>query len=166
MRLAPEVSAPSSDVCIWLAMCSFRSQVPGVREDRVSTAPDTRNLSLLLRLLNNLDDAPALVRGERASLDDANLVADCRALLVVRHELRRAADIAAILRVLDESVNAHHASLLHLVRRHDAYLLRASPALARLRACGVPGLRVNARRLRLREGLPRLGRTGRVLVGA
>src|SRR5947209_18415092 len=97
---------------------------------------------LLLRLLDDLDDAPALVRRERPRLDDAHLVADRRAALVVRHELRRAADVAAVLRVLDQAVNPDHAGLLHLVRRHDADLLRRPPAPARLRGRPVARLRV------------------------
>src|ERR1044071_8582834 len=123
----------------------------------------THRSSLLLRLLNNLDHAPALVRGDGAGLDDAHLVADGRALLVVRHELRRAADVAAVLRVLDQTVDAHDARLLHLVRRHDADLLGAAAAVRGLVAGGVPGLRVHARADGLREGLPRLGRLGRAL---
>src|ERR1041385_3684847 len=105
---------------------------------------------LLLRLLNDLDDAPALVRRDGARLDDAHLVADGRAALVVRHELRRAADVAAVLRVLDQTVNPDHAGLLHLVRRHHADLLRAPPAPSGLRARRAARLRVNARGLALR----------------
>src|SRR5215211_3686689 len=126
-------------------------------------SPFTIYHSLLFRLLNDLDDAPALVRGDGAGLDDAHLVADGRALLVVRHELRRAADVAAVFRVLDEPVDAHDARLLHLVRRHDADLLGAAARALRLGAGGVAGLRVNARADGLREGLPRLGSLGRVL---
>src|SRR5215213_2775214 len=129
-------------------------------------SPFTINYSLLLCLLNDLDDAPALVRGDGAGLDDAHLVADGRALLVVRHELRRAADVAAVLRVLDETVDAHDARLLHLVRRHDADLLRAAAAVRGLVARRVAGLRVHARAQSLRQRLPRLGRLGRVLRGA
>src|ERR1044071_2582875 len=123
----------------------------------------THRSSLLLCLLNNLDHAPALVRGDGAGLDDANLVADGRALLVVRHELRRAADVAAVLRVLDETIDAHDARLLHLVRRHDADLLGAAAAVRGLVARRVASLRVNACVDGLRQGLPRLGRLGRVL---
>src|SRR5688500_7090125 len=129
-------------------------------------SPFTFYHSLLFSLLDDLDDAPALVRGERAGLDDAHLVADGRALLVVRHELRRAADVAAVLRVLDEAVDAHDARLLHLVRRHDAHLLGAAARALHLCPGGVPGLRVDARADGLREGLPRLRGLGRVRGGA
>ena len=60
----------------------------------------------------------------------------------MRHEFRSAANIAAILRVLDLPVNSDDDRLLHLVRRDNADLLRTVAALAGLRAARVPGLTV------------------------
>src|SRR6185369_6716404 len=57
------------------------------------------------------------------------LVAGLRAHLVVRHELRRTTDVAAVPRVLHEPVHADDHGLLHLVARDDAHLLPAGPAL-------------------------------------
>jgi hypothetical protein len=55
--------------------------------------------------------------------------------------------------MLDQAVDADDNRVRHLVGSNDADLLRTTTALARFRARGVPGLRVNVRRNFVRERL-------------
>src|SRR5690606_14914835 len=75
----------------------------------------------LLRLLQNLHDAPALGRGQRTGLHQKNAVTDASGvLLVVRLELAGAADDLAVQRVLDPVLDGDDDGLVHLVADHEA----------------------------------------------
>src|SRR5919108_2896843 len=128
----------------------------------------------LPRRLHDLGQSPVLRLRERARLDDADDVADLRLVaLVVRVELRRAANDLLVARVRLDRVHLHHDRLVHRARDDDAAALLAAAALvlglrqardrlARLRALA---LRPRARRAldpRQALALPlRLGRSGR-----
>src|SRR5256714_997726 len=125
--------------------------------------------------LRDLRQSPVLRLRERPRLDDAHDVADLRLVaLVVRVELRRAADDLLVARVRLDRVDLHHDRLVHRARDDDAAALLAAAALvlglrqardrlARLRALAP---RPRARRtLRAREALAlplRLGRRRRL----
>src|SRR6476659_2431601 len=106
---------------------------------RISRAPvlsATRTLVscwiTLLRHLEDLGEAPALRLRERARLDDADEVAGLRlVLLVVRVELRRAADHLLVLRVRLDRVNPDDDRLVHRRRDDDAAALLVAAALGR-----------------------------------
>src|ERR1700681_1349827 len=71
--------------------------------------------SLARGLVHDRKQAPGLVPGERPTRRDGHGVAFMGlALLIVREELRRAADVLAVLRVLDEALNLNRNRLLHL----------------------------------------------------
>src|SRR6266540_764795 len=98
----------------------------------------------LLRGLHDLDEAPALRLRERSRLDDADDVADVRAvLLVVRVELRAAADDLLVARVRLDRVDLDDDRLVHRAGDDDAAALLAAAAL---------GLRLGRARDRLALG--------------
>src|SRR5919198_4138353 len=67
-------------------------------------------------LLEDLDDAPALRRGQRPGLHEEDAVADARSvLLVVRLELVGTSDDLAVQRVLDAVLDGDDDGLFHLV---------------------------------------------------
>jgi hypothetical protein len=69
-----------------------------------------------LGLLEDLDDAPALGRRQRAGLREEDPVADAGSvLLVVRLELVGTADDLAVQRVLDAVLDSDDDGLVHLV---------------------------------------------------
>src|SRR4029453_12059322 len=104
---------------------------------RISRAPvlsATRSLDscwimALLGLLEHFGEAPVLRLAEWTGLDDADEVADLgRVLLVVRVELRRAADDLLVLRVRLHRVDLDHDRLVHRIRDDDAAALLAAAA--------------------------------------
>src|SRR4029450_4678392 len=105
MRRAPELSATSRSVLIWIMGGSL-----AVRRLAGARAHD-------------LLDAPALVLGQRPGLHDAHRVALLRALLVVGHEGGREPDGLAVHRVLDQALHRHHDRLGHLGLDHHAHQL-------------------------------------------
>src|SRR4029078_6019656 len=84
-RRAPELSATSSEVCIWIT---------------VVTSDYAR--SLLRSLLNYLYHPQTLSRQKWTRVDDPPFVADGRAELIVGHELRRATHVTTIFAVKDQ----------------------------------------------------------------
>src|SRR6266545_3589197 len=98
----------------------------------------------LLGGLHDLHEAPALRLRERSRLDDADDVADVRAvLLVVRVELRAAADDLLVARVRLDRVDLDDDRLVHRAGDDDAAALLAAAAL---------GLRLRCPRDRLALG--------------
>src|SRR6187549_3382374 len=106
---------------------------------RISRAPvlsATRSLDscwiiALLGLLEHLGEAPVLRLAQRPGLDDADEVAELRGvLLVVRVELRRAADDLLVPRVRLHRVDLDHDRLVHRARDDNASALLATTALA------------------------------------
>src|ERR1700712_1741936 len=102
----------------------------------------------LLRLLEHLDEAPTLRRGQRTGLADEHEVADAGgAGLVVRLDLAGPADDLAVQRVLHAVLDLDHDGLVHLVADDVAAAGLAVPASARvadvvraaLVACGGSG---------------------------
>src|ERR687896_1795882 len=84
----------------------------------------------LLRLLDDLGEAPVLQLRERSRLDDADDVADLgRVGLVVRVELRRAADDLLVPPVRLDRVDLDDDRLVHRGRDDDATALLAAAAL-------------------------------------
>src|SRR5947199_6401758 len=82
-------------------------------------------------LLDDLGQAPALGLRQWPRLDDAHCVADSgRVGLVVRVELRRAADDLLVLRMDLDQVDLDDDRLVALVRHHHAAALLAPAALA------------------------------------
>src|SRR5919107_4298578 len=76
---------------------------------------------VLLGLLEDLDDAPALGGRQRTGLHDPDPVADAAlVLLVVRLQLAGAAQDLAVQRVLDAVLDGDDHGLLHLVADHQA----------------------------------------------
>src|SRR5688572_11674413 len=64
--------------------------------------------SLLRSFLNDLYYTPTLARRKWTRFNDAHLIADSRAHLVVGHELRRAPHVATILAVTNQTVHSNH----------------------------------------------------------
>src|ERR687885_673063 len=90
----------------------------------------------LLRLLEDLDEAPALRGRERPRLADHHEVADAGgAGLVVRLHLRGAADDLAVEAVLHPVLDLDDDRLVHLVARHVA-ATHLAVAAVRGRRCG------------------------------
>src|SRR5579883_730457 len=109
-RRAPELSATSRLVCIWIMMLS-RSFLVHALEER----------SRYLLLLVAPDHRPALELGDRAVLLDPHDVADrVLVVLVMRVVLLRAAHGLLEHRVREAALDAHHARLRLLVAHHDA----------------------------------------------
>src|SRR5579862_5766586 len=83
----------------------------------------------LLRLLNDLHDAPVLLLGERACLHDFDRVSDSTGIvLVVRLELLGSAHRLAIERMPDDLIDRHDDGLVHLIAHYAADAsLAASP---------------------------------------
>src|SRR6478735_8411718 len=83
-----------------------------------------------LRLLEDLDDAPALRRGQRPGLHEEDAVADAGAvLLVVSLQLVRAANDLAVHRVLETVLDGDDDGLVHLVADDETFAGLAEPAL-------------------------------------
>src|SRR3954462_12121160 len=95
----------------------------------ITSTPDY----LLLGLLEDLHDAPALGRGQRAGLHQPDPVADSAGVvLVVRLVPRRTADDLAVQRVLDAVLDRDDHRLVHLVADHEALADLAFVAHCRL----------------------------------
>src|ERR1700721_815412 len=110
-RRAPELSATSRLVCIWIMMLSGSFPVRARGRER------SRYLLLLLRPAHR----PALELGDRAVLLDPHHVADrVLVVLVMRVVLLRAAHGLLEHRVREAALDAHHARLRLLVAHHDA----------------------------------------------
>src|SRR4029453_17016410 len=86
-RRAPELSATSREVCIWIT-CRYL---------RLSRR------SLLRCFLNYLNHTPTLTRRKWTRFHNSHLIANRRAQLVVGHELRRAAHVTTILGMTDQA---------------------------------------------------------------
>src|ERR1043165_3690734 len=84
--------------------------------------------SLLCCLLHNLNYPPALLCRERARLNNAHAIADGRPQIVMRHKLRRATHVTAILWMQHLAIDSHDDGLLHLVGRNGADFLNAIAA--------------------------------------
>src|SRR5690606_31763636 len=104
--------------------------------------PLTRRL-LGLRLVDSprprddLHDAPRLTLRDRAALADCDGVADPRrVLLVVSHDLRRAANVLAVVRVSDQPLDGDRDALVHLVTDDPTDDLPARLAVVRRRLLG------------------------------
>src|SRR6478735_7670447 len=83
-----------------------------------------------LRLLEDLDDAPALGGGQRPGLHEEDAVADAGAvLLVVSLQLARAADDLAVHRVLEAVLDGDDDGLVHLVADDESLAGLAEPAV-------------------------------------
>src|ERR1044072_1479962 len=83
----------------------------------ITSTPDY----LLLCLLEDLHDAPALGRGQRTGLHQPDPVTDSAGVvLVVRLVPRRTADDLAVQRVLDAGLDRDDHRLVHLVADHEA----------------------------------------------
>src|SRR4051812_39506565 len=124
MRRAPELSATTRSVSIWIIASSLHF-------GRQACSP---------RPLDDPPHAPALARGQRTARDDLHDVADAAAAcLVVRHELAAHADVLVVARVQHATVHLHDDGLLARDAR-DRALLRHAPAkglaLLRLRHVG------------------------------
>src|SRR5689334_20896186 len=92
----------------------------------------------LLRSLDDLDDAPALGRRQRAGLDNRHPVADAALVgLVVRLQLAGAAKDLAVQGVLHPVLDGHDDGLVHLVGDDEALpdLAPVDPRLRSARAC-------------------------------
>src|SRR5215831_12535248 len=75
----------------------------------------------LLRPFDQFLDAPALVGGQRAALDDLHAIARLEfVFLVVRFVLRPAVQVLAVLGVRYATLDHHDARFVHLVARDDA----------------------------------------------
>src|SRR3954466_13126931 len=87
-----------------------------------STLPsELLNCLSLLRTLDELLDAPALVARQRTALHDLHAIARLElVLLVVRLVLGPAGHVLAVLLVSQTALNQHHARLVHLVAGDDA----------------------------------------------
>src|SRR5690242_5882282 len=118
ISLAPVLSATLSRDSCWIIGIS-----PGCRAgSQVRTDPSLaeRVVVVLLGLLEDLDDAPALGRGQRAGLLDPHAVTDAAlVLLVVGLQLARAAQDLAVERVLHPVLDGDDDGLLHLVADHE-----------------------------------------------
>src|SRR6476620_3800700 len=93
----------------------------------------------LLRLLEDLHDAPPLGGGQRPGLHQEDAVADAAlVLLVVRLQLAGAAHDLAVQRVLHAVLDGHDHGLVHLVADDEALADLASVALNCLLAHAAP----------------------------
>ena len=77
--------------------------------------------SSLLRLFDDVDDAPSLILGDRAGLHDANGIADAAAVLfVMRLELAGAVDHLAVKGVTNLGLDGDDYRFFHLIADDDA----------------------------------------------
>src|SRR5829696_6590192 len=126
------------ELCLWCGADGIRDDArpcPAPPATRVDGGPARQgpDPDRLLGLLEDLDDAPALRRGERAGLHDEHAVADTGGvLLVVGLDLAGAADDLAVERVLDAVLDLDHDGLVHLVANQVAPTGLAVVALARV----------------------------------
>src|SRR5262249_40945613 len=96
-RFAPELSATVTMVRNWIMARSSRSSRP----------------------LDELQEAPPLVLGQRSRLHEADHVAHATLVLLVVHlEFLPATDVTAVRRVLHQALDGHHDRLVHPVA-HD-----------------------------------------------
>src|SRR6185436_15588182 len=124
-RRAPELSATSREVCIWITVVTSDYCLEAIhRFHRFLLCVICVICGLLRRFLNDLNYTPALARGKWTRFNDSYLVADGRAELVVGHELRRATHVTAVLAMPDQTVYSNHHRLLHTVRRDGPDFLR------------------------------------------
>src|SRR5262245_26110175 len=106
-RRAPLLSAASSIVCIWIM--AALSQHSDAR----------RRFAGYRRPRDDFHEAPALVARQRAALrDDDRVTLAALVLLVVRHDLARAAHVLPIHGVRNAALDSHRDGLLHPVA-HD-----------------------------------------------
>src|SRR5512140_206391 len=99
-RLAPELSAASSMVCIWI----------------ISSSPPEFFGSLRGEALDQPGDAPPFVLADRPRLDDLHAVPDTELVLfVVRLEGDPAPDVFLVDVVRDQALHADDHGLVHLV---------------------------------------------------
>src|SRR6478735_3310780 len=120
ISFAPVLSATLSRDSCWIIGfspgCRAGSHVPVTGSEPGGTG----GLLVLLGLLEDLDDAPALGGGQRAGLLDPHAVTDTAlVLLVVGLELAGATQDLAVQRVLDAVLNGDDDGLLHLVADHE-----------------------------------------------
>src|SRR5678815_5414109 len=101
-RRAPELSATSREVCIWITLSYLRLS--------------RRNL--LRSFLNYLNHTPTLTRRKWTRFHNSHPVSNRRTQFVVGHKFRRAAHVTTILRMTDQPVHSHDHSLRHLVGSH------------------------------------------------
>src|SRR5829696_4312141 len=130
------------ELCLWCGADGIRDDArpcpapPATRVDGGQSGGPARqgpDPDRLLGLLEDLDDAPALRRGERAGLHDEHAVADTGGvLLVVGLDLAGTADDLAVERVLDAVLDLDHDGLVHLVANQVAPTGLAVVALARV----------------------------------
>src|SRR5262245_31127692 len=112
-RRAPLLSAASSIVCIWIMAALLQH----------SSA--RRGAAFGGRARDDFHEPPALVTRERpALLDDDGVALAAVVVLVVRHDLARAAHVLAVDRVRDAALDRHRNGLLHLAA-HDLARKRA-----------------------------------------
>src|SRR4051794_22445586 len=94
---------------------------------------------VLLRLLEDLDDAPALGGRQRTGLHEEDAVTDAAAVgLVVRLQLRRPPHDLAVQRVLHAVLDGHDDGLVHLVADDQALTDLAGVPLGGLLAHAAP----------------------------
>src|SRR6266545_5419448 len=135
ISLAPVLSATLSRDSCWITstpVCHAGSRVPAslAELDTVLTVELGSSALVLLSLLEDLDDPPALGRRQRPGLHQQHPVTDAaRVLLVVRVQLVGAADDLAVQGVLDPVLDRDHHGLVHLVA--DDVTLTGLPEAAR-----------------------------------
>src|SRR3712207_712047 len=128
ISLAPVLSATRSRDSCWITVSPSES-VSALSRTRLQSCccwlPALDRLaavqSVLLRLLQHLDDAPALGGRQRPGLHEQDAVADAAGvLLVVRLELVGAAQGLLVQRVLHAVLDSDDDGLVHLVADHQA----------------------------------------------
>src|SRR5688572_22021610 len=106
---APELSATSNTVSVWIMLLSL---------DRRRLGEGGLHL-------------PPLALRDRSVFDDSDLVPDVAGVrLVVGHELRIAAHVLLVLGVLHQALDPHHHRLVHLVAHDHAYERAPHTAIA------------------------------------
>src|SRR5690242_13984186 len=124
---APVLSATRSRDSCWITVFSWcEPRIPsavgvGVGDAGSRSALGQPKAQLLLGLLEDLDDAPALGGGQRPGLHEEDTVTDAGGvLLVVRLELAGAAQGLLVQRVLHAVLDGDDDGLVHLVADDEA----------------------------------------------
>src|SRR6185503_18152843 len=134
IRLAPELSATSRMVRIWiigpLLYLLYDLLVPP--SDCIARRPAAPSPSLAgAGPLHDLLHDPALVPRQRPRLANRHAIPrPALPLLVVRHEPRAPAQVLVVERVHHQALHLDHHRLLHLGAHHDADLLLPPARLA------------------------------------